>query len=61
MGMDMNTHFQVTTNFGHLVDFGVLLSLACILFLLRTNHSLIKFSQGNANFIYDFVSVMKIC
>ncbi len=61
MGMDMNTHFQVTTNFGHLVDFDVLLSLACIFFLLRTIHSLLKFSQGTDNFICDFVSVMKIC
>jgi hypothetical protein len=57
----MNTHFQITTNFGHLVDFDVLLSLARILFLLKTIHSLIKFSQGNANFICDFVCVIKIC
>jgi hypothetical protein len=61
MDIDMNTHFQITTNFGHLVDFDVLLSLARILFLLKTIHSLIKFSQGNANFICDFVCVIKIC
>jgi hypothetical protein len=59
--MDMNTHFQITTNFGHSIDFDVLLSLACILFLLRTIHSLNKFHQGNDNFICDFVSVIKIC
>lgn len=61
MDMDMNTHFQITTNFGHLVDFDVLLSLACIFFLLKTIHNLLKFSQGNDNFICDFVSVIKIC
>jgi hypothetical protein len=57
----MNTHFQITINFGHSVDFDVLLSLACILFLLKTINSLIKFYQGNDNFICDFVNVIKIC
>jgi hypothetical protein len=41
-------------------DLDVLLSLACILPILEIVHSLIKFFQGNDNFICDFVSVVKI-
>ncbi len=41
-------------------DLDVLLSLVCILPILEIVHSLIKFSQGNDNFICDFVGVVKI-
>jgi hypothetical protein len=61
MGMDMDTNFQVTTNFGHLVNLDLLLSLTCIFFFYETFHSLIKFFQKNDNFICDFVNVVKIC
>jgi hypothetical protein len=61
MGMDMDTNFQATTNFGHLVNLDVLLSLACIFLFYETFHSLIKFFEGNINFICDFVNAIKIC
>ncbi len=56
----MDTNFQVITNFEHLANLDVLLSLACILPFLKMVHNLIKISQGNDNFICDFINVINI-
>jgi hypothetical protein len=56
----MDTNSQVITNFEHLANLDVLLSLAYILPFLKMVHNLIKISQGNDNFICDFVIVIKI-
>jgi hypothetical protein len=56
MALDMNVNFQAATNFEHLVDLEVLLSL-----LLEHVHNLIKFFQHNNIFVCDFVSAGKIC
>jgi hypothetical protein len=46
MGLDMATIVPAKANFELLCDFGLLLSLACILPLLSIVHCLIKFSQN---------------
>jgi hypothetical protein len=56
----MDTNSQVITNFEHLANLDVLLSLACIFAFLKMVHNLIKISQGIDNFICDYVNVIKI-
>jgi hypothetical protein len=47
MTLDMGANFQAITNFEHLVDLDVLLSLFCIISFLESVHILIKFFQHN--------------
>jgi hypothetical protein len=61
MALDMDANSQATTNFEHLVDLDMLLSLFCILLFLEFVHNLIKFFQHENIFVCNFVSAMKIC
>jgi hypothetical protein len=60
MTLNMDANSQATTNFEHLVDLDMLLSLFCIILFLEYVHNLIKFFQHNNNFVCNFVSAMKI-
>jgi hypothetical protein len=61
MAINMDANSQATTNFEHLVDLDVLLSLFYILPFLEFVHNLIKFYQRNDIFFCNFVNVVKIC
>jgi hypothetical protein len=56
----MDTNSQVITNFEHLANLVELLSLAYVFPFLKMVHNLIRISQGDDNFICDFVNVIKI-
>lgn len=47
-------------NLAYLSDFKILLSLAGLLPMLQSVHSLIKFSQGREVFICDYVAAIQI-
>jgi hypothetical protein len=44
-----------------LIDVETLLSLNAMMLMLKAIHSLIMFAQLKDVFVYDFISLMKIC
>ena len=48
-------------NFDVLCDIQVLLSMVCLVPLLKVVYSLIQFAQGRNIFIGDFVVAVKVC
>ena len=48
-------------NLSFLQDYEILLTLSALLPLLRSVHSLIKFTQSREVFICDYVSAIQIC
>jgi hypothetical protein len=48
-------------NFGLFTNIHLLLGLACILQLMDTMWSFLKFAQRRDIFICDFIDVMKVC
>jgi len=48
-------------NYKHLCDLHILLGLACILPLLESTHTFIKFAQFKYVFVCDLVAAIKVC
>ncbi len=51
----------IKTNLANLSDFGTILGLPCILFMLESINVLMIFSQARDVFVCDYIGILKIC
>jgi hypothetical protein len=58
---DQNEVESARTSFHHLIDIQIVLSLSCLIPMLKCLHNLMQLGQKRDVFICDFLSALKHC